>query len=330
MIHKAFIDQLQTDNTLPPETIERLRSASRKDLFSVFWELKLLLYGGVLLLSTGLGILVYKNIDTIGHQAVLAFIALITISGYAYCYKRNAPFSWEKTNSPNILFDYILLLSALCLLTFVGYLQYQYNVFGQRYGLATFIPMVLLFITAYFFDHLGILSLAITNLAAWAGIVVTPRQLLNAGQWYDNKLIFTGVALGLFLLATAFISKKKEIKPHFEFIYKNFGTHMLYISLLSGMFEFEKYYALWALPMAGLTYYSFKDSIRNHSFYFLLVLTLYAYAGGSYVVTHSLSKIPGIEMFLLYLTPIYSIVSALALVRFLMKMNKKLKKHDRA
>jgi hypothetical protein len=66
--------------------------------------------------------------------------------------------------------DYILLLGCLLLLILIAYLQFQYNVFGNRYGLATFIPMVLLFISAYYFDHIGVLTMAITNLAAWAGI----------------------------------------------------------------------------------------------------------------------------------------------------------------
>ncbi|MDQ6764326.1 MAG: hypothetical protein M3015_17115 [Bacteroidota bacterium] len=65
------------------------------------------------------------------------------------------------------MFDYILLFGCLSLLTFVGYLQFEYNVFGNKWGLATFIPMVVLFMAAYYFDHLGVLILAIVNLAAW-------------------------------------------------------------------------------------------------------------------------------------------------------------------
>jgi hypothetical protein len=65
-------------------------------------------------------------------------------------------------------------------LTFVGYLQFEYNVFGNKWGLATFIPMVLLFMSAYYFDDLGVLSIAIVNLATWVGITVTPLQLLSS------------------------------------------------------------------------------------------------------------------------------------------------------
>lgn len=326
MIQKEFIGQLQEDNTLSPESIDRLRSPDHKDFFSVYWELEFILYGGVMMICSGLGTLVYKNIDTIGHIAVLAFIAVLTVSGHIYCYKHNAPFSWKKTRSSNIIFDYVLMLSAACMLIFIGYLQYQYNVFGERYGLATFIPMAILFISAYFFDHIGVLSLAIINLATWAGIAVTPQKILQEGLWNEDRLIFTAVVLGLFLLAVGFLVKKKEFKAHFEFTYKNFGTHLLFIALLSGLIIYEKYYLIWFLPLAAFTYYMYRQSIREHSFYFMLILTLYGYGGASYVLIHSLSKIPGILPVMEYLTTIYSIASALMLVRFLIKMNKKLKK----
>lgn len=324
-IHKKFTDQLRNDGAIEPEVIARLESTAHQDLFSVFWELKTILYGGVVLLSTGLGILVYKNIDTLGHQAILAFIGLLTLGGYAYCFKHNPPFSWQKTSSPTILFDYVLLLAALCLLTFLGYLQYQYDVFGQRFGLATFLPMVILFITAYHFDHIGILSLAITNLAAWAGIAITPKHLITIGEWLNDRLIYTGVALGIFLLVVGWLGKQKHIKGHFAFTYKNFGTHIVFISLLAGMFEFEKDYLLWFLPLAAFAYYAFRDALHHRSFYFMVVLTAYTYGGASYVLLHSATKIPGIAPALEYINTIYSVVSAIVLVLFLMKMNKKLK-----
>ena len=79
-------------------------------LFSLHWELKTILYLGVLLLSGGLGILIYENIDSISHQAILAAIALISAGSFYYCYKQSVAFSWEKVKSPTPLYDYLLLL----------------------------------------------------------------------------------------------------------------------------------------------------------------------------------------------------------------------------
>ena len=53
--------------------------------------------------------------------------------------------------------------------------------------------MVVLFFCAYFFDHIGILSLAITNLAAWVGIVVTPAEILKSNDFNSVTIIYTGL-----------------------------------------------------------------------------------------------------------------------------------------
>ena len=73
LFKKLHVEGLITDTAL-----EQAEAMESRRLFSLYWELRLLLYLGVLLLTGGLGILVYKHIDTIGHQAVLAFIALVT------------------------------------------------------------------------------------------------------------------------------------------------------------------------------------------------------------------------------------------------------------
>jgi len=165
LFKKWHAEGLISDNAL-----HKVQAVENNRLFSLHWELKTLLYLGIILLSGGLGVLVYRNIDTIGHQAVLAFIALVCAGCYFYCFRSKNPWSPGKVPAPNPFFDYVLLLGCLAMITFIGYLQFQYNVFGQRYGLAAFIPMLILFASAYYFDHLGILSLAITNLAAWMGL----------------------------------------------------------------------------------------------------------------------------------------------------------------
>ena len=181
--------KLHDQGLINSETLEKIVEKHKKPLFSLHWELKTLLYLGVTLLSTGLGILIYKNIDTIGHQFILLFIAGICAGCFVYCVKKRNPFSREKVKSPSSFYDYILLLGCLSLLSFLGYLQFQYHVFGDNYGLATFIPMLILFYVAYEFDHIGVLSMAITNLAIWLGASITPYTILSNGLYSSASLI---------------------------------------------------------------------------------------------------------------------------------------------
>ncbi|MEP6512685.1 MAG: DUF2157 domain-containing protein [Parafilimonas sp.] len=292
---------------------------------SVHWDLRTLLYLGIVLLTTALGILVYKNIDTIGHQVIIIVIAVICVGCFAYCFRKAKGYSKAKAESPNILFDYVLLLGCLLLLTFIGYIQYEYNVFGNRWGLALFIPMVVLFITAYYFDHLGVLSIAITNLAAWLGITVTPVQILQTNDFGDERIIYTGLVLGAGLIAISFLTARRNIKPHFAFTYKNFGTHVLFISLLAALFYFENIYFVWFLMLAAVSALFFKLAIKERSFYFLVITVLYAYIGLCYVVVELLSLMSGMGP--VYLGIIYFIVSGIGLIRLLIHYNKKLK-HD--
>jgi Predicted membrane protein (DUF2157) len=293
---------------------------------SVHWDLRTLLYLGIVLLTSAVGIFIYKNIDTIGHKVLLIIIAAVCIVCFGYCIKHSKGYSNKKIDSPNIWFDYVLLFGCLLLLTFIGYIQYEYNVFGNRWGLAVFIPMVVLFIAAYYFDHLGVLSLAITNLAAWAGISVTPMKILKENDFNDTHIIYTGLALGILLVAVSFMIQYKNIKTHFAFTYKNFGAHILFISLLALMFHFENIYLLWFIVLAGVSFLFFKNAVKENSFYFLVITLLYAYIGLSYVVIE-LFLVPGLDIGAVYTGVIYFIASGIGLIILFIRYNKILKKN---
>ena len=233
--------KLLSEHNITEEEFEKIKLQELEPA-CVYWDLRSLLYLGILLLTTSLGILIYKNIDTIGHDVIIITIAILCIACFWYNFKNATGFSIKKVLSPSTWFDYILLTGCLLLLTFIGYLQFEYEIFGNRWGLATFIPMILLFISAYYFDHLGVLSLAIINLAAWIGISVTPMQVLTENDFGNVRLIYSGIVLGIFLTAISLASLSKNIKAHFYFTYKNFGCHILQILLIAAMFNFSGKY----------------------------------------------------------------------------------------
>jgi hypothetical protein len=318
-------DKLKEEGFISATSIENVRMRAQNPLFSLHWELKTLLYLGVMLLSTGLGILIYKNTDTIGHQVILAIIAAISIGCFAYCLKHRPPFSREKVKSPNSLFDYLLLLGCLSFLTFVGYLQFQYTVFGTNYGMATFIPMLLLFFVAYEFDHLGILSMGIANLAIWMGVSVTPAQLLSSGNFDNETVIYTYLILGLILLLTGQLTEYFNFKKHFRFSYLHFGIHISFISLLFGYFNHysSSLSFVWLVVLFALAFYLYTDARKHKSFYFLLLVVLYSYIAFSIIMVRGFIAINDIGA--IYLCFLYFIGSAIALIRLLIYLNKQIK-----
>lgn len=320
-----FIEQLENQGLLEPAVADKLHQQKAAGIISLRPEIMTVLYLGVMLLSSGLGILIYKNIDTIGHSTLITLIAVLSIGCYYYCWKHKAAFSWEKVSSKNHFFDYLLLLASLLMVSFFGYLQYQYKLFGENWDLATFFPMILLFFTAYYYDHLGLLSLGITHLAAWAGLTITPLKILQSGNFSTDRLIYTGIVLGILLILLALFSKSQNRKAHFEFTYLNFGMHLLSIALMAKLFgESKPIYLLWYLAIAAQCLYFFWLALQKASFYLMLCTCVYAYVATIFSLINLLEPVLRSSgaislLFLLF------VGLSIGLIFVLIEMNKKIK-----
>lgn len=309
-MHQYILSNLLREELISKDDAEKITHHEATKPFSLHWELKTLLYLGVLLINLGLGYLIYENIDSIGHAVLIALIGLVSAGCFWYAVRRQQPFSWKEVESPTPYYDYILLLGCLTFLLMEGYWQYQYGIFGTRYGLATFIPMVLFFGIAYRFDHRGVLSLGITALASWLGVTVTPRDLLSQNDFNSQSIIYTGVFLGILLTVVPFLSERWDLKKHFSLTYLNFGVHILMISCLAGMMAID--YAVLFFPLLCLAvgFFVWYASTRV-SFYFLTVAVIYGYIGVTWMI---MSNISGFD-FTFYL--LYFILSCAGIIYFL-------------
>ncbi len=309
-MHKRILDDLLGQALITPVEAEKIAAFEAKKPFSLHWELKTMLYLGVLLLNIGLGYLVYENIDSIGHVAIIAGIGVISAGCFWYAFRHRQPFSKGETESPTPYYDYILLLGCLAFLIMEGYWQYQYNLFGQRYGLATFIPMVLFFGLAYWLDNRGVLSLGITALASWLGVTLTPQDLLTQNDFNSQTLVNTGIFLGALLAAAAFAGEWYRFKKHFSLTYLNFGVHIGMISCLAGMIALDElavYFPLLCLAVGFFLWYA----RTRQSFYFLTVAVIYAYIGFTYLLFNLLRDMD----FTFYL--FYFVASCVGIIVFL-------------
>ena len=323
-MQSAHVEQLYAEKLITEQEYSALNEQLKQPV-SLYADLTTLLYTGIILLATGIGVIIYENIDSIGHGVIVAGIALLCISCFIYCFKKAPGFSAGRQSTPNIFADYILLLGCLLLLTLAGYLQYQFNLFGNHLGLATFIPMVLLFFAAYYFDHIGVLSLAITNLAAWAGIAVAPLNFISDNDLSSTHLIYTGIILGIGLFIIALLSEKYNFKAHFGYTYCNFSVHLLFISLLAGMFYYDTLYLIWFVLIMATTAFMWQHAISRRSFYFFVVTVLYGYVAVCYVVILFLSALSGVAAFYAYI--IWFIASGVALMKLFIHYNKIINKH---
>ena len=281
-----LLADLEAAGLLPPAQAATIAEDERTRPFSLHYELRALLYLGSVLLAGGLGTLIYENRDTLGQEAVTALIALLMASSFAYAARHRPAFTWGEAPRTNIAADYLLLLSCLLFLVLEGYAQYAYGTFGTRYGLATLLPAGLFFGLAYYHDHRGVLSMAITALAAWLGISVAPLALFTQG-FPAQALSGPGLLLGLALLAVGLASEWLRRKAHFAYTYLLLGSNVALLAAMVRLFASWDFFrlenvrvlepSLVALLVLGICAVLVGYARRTQSYLFLLVAVGYGY-----------------------------------------------------
>lgn len=281
---------------------------------SIHDELRLLLYGGIVLTTSAVGVLIYREIDRIGHLAVIISLGLGTAGLFLYAFKNRKPFSWSSAGQNTSLPDYALLLACCLFLVLEGYLMSQYNFLENRYGIAALIPAVLFFPLAYIFDHRGVLSMAITALASWAGLSAAPLSVFSRNDFHDQHLVNTAIALGAALVAAGLWSEKQNRKSHFAFTYLLFGLNLAVIASMVAMMA-DQWPVLYALVATAVSVLMVMYARQSRSYIFLLLGTVYAYIIITYWLFHAT---PNAEVLIIY----YFMLSSGGVIVFLLNVKK--------
>ena len=284
-----LLADLVAEGLLPSAQAAAIEADERTRPFSLHYELRALLYLGITLLVGGLGVLIYQHIDSIGHEVIVGTITVAMAASFAYAARHRAPFTWGEVTRTAIAADYLLLFSCLLFLVLEGYLQAQYGIFGTRYGLVTILPAGLFFYLAYRFDHRGVLSMAITALAAWVGVSVAPLAFFTQG-FPAEELSAPGLLLGLGLLAAGLWSELRRRKQHFAYTYMLLGSNVALLAAMVRLFEDVGYrpsrlelWRVWlvALLVLGICAVLVWYARRTHFYLFLLLAAGYGYVAFS-------------------------------------------------
>ena len=332
-MHKSILADLQARHLLPPTQLAVIAAAEEARPFSLHYELRALLYLGITLLTGGLGILVYQNLDSIGHQAIIATIGVVMAASFAYAARHRRPFTWAEVPKTSVGADYLLLLSCLLLLVLEGYVQYQYTFFGSRYGLVTAIPAVLFIALAYRFDHRGVLSMGLTALASWVGLSVAPLAVLRDNDFFAPGIRLSAVLLGTGLMAVGLYAELRRRKAHFAFTYLLLGSNLALLALMATLSEaiFDDQY-WWGPPAAGLALALcvglYWYARRTQSYWFLILAAIYAYGVACYLFGVLALVAPNVLTF--WFGTVYFPLSAVAVILFFINIKKLIRSTDAA
>ncbi len=208
--------RLRDEGVLPAATADALIARQRREFVSVYGELRMLTWAGVMLIISGAGIVVSKHLDDIGPMAITAIIALASLACYAYAIWR------RRISRASLVDDYILLLGALLASTDVGYVE---HVFHQRYLL----PLVFFHaITAYFFQSRLVLSVALGTLATWLGLE-RRFEFLWSETTENAERAFACAGI---VFAWRFLDARFRPKTTFSRVFDHFATNVAFFGAL--------------------------------------------------------------------------------------------------
>ena len=230
------IPKLVEGGILPPQAAPRLLRVARGELVSVHGELRALLYAGVLLITGGVGVLVKENLDRIGPAVIAVALGLAAAAAFAWVVRVAAPFSWREVPSPNLAYDYMLLLGVLLAAADLAYVEVKFTPLGVNWPWHLLIVSLFTGLAAFRFDSRVVFSLALSTFAAWRGVAVAH---LGTGIWNgeENAVRWNAVACGVLFVVLGFALKKGDRKAHFEPVAVHLGWLLILIGLASGLGE---------------------------------------------------------------------------------------------
>ena len=321
-INEILTKKLAERNLISEEEHQEIITYRNKEIFSLHNELLSFLYLSILLFTSGIGVLVYKNIDSIGHLAILGLNFVLMLICFYFAFKKSKGWDKNEVLFDNPLFDYVVLLGSILSTIFVGYLQFQYAFFDAEYKMVSLISAVLCFSIAYFFDNKTVLSLALTALTAFIGITLTPKTLFENEIYNNLYLTFSGVILGVLILLWNKFCDQQNLKKHFEFVFTTFALHLIGVSVISGLLSYIWF--VFVPILAGFTYYFYLLSKKQMAISIFIFCLVYSYIGFNILMFKVFEKVDFSEILSLFfvMIPFYFIGSIVMFFKLVINFNK--------
>lgn len=318
-------DLLLSKNFISKEQHQAVAEYKKLQIFSIRNELLFLVYIAILLFTTGVGVIIYKNIDTIGHTILLILLAVATATCFYFCYKKSKGFSKSEVNFENPLYDYLVLFTTILLCTFIGYFQYNLNFQDSNYSLATLVSGIAALGMAYYFDNKSALTIGITALGSFVGLSIQVQTLIENDNFDDPRIIFAGLLFGGLLILWQFLSEKYVLKTHFSFVILTFALHLLALSSFGGCFQYDLW-IIYLLILGAVLYYFYKKSIDYKAMSWYVFILIYGYIGLNFLIFKVLEllNLNVFFEFISILAPFYFIGSIILFVKLIRDFKKKI------
>jgi hypothetical protein len=303
------LEQWKVQGKISPEQHAHLAGLARGEPFSLYLELNVLLYAGVLAFVGGLGWTVSTWSQQIGDVLVVTALSTILAACSWYCFSRAPAWSPAETPTPSHILDYVLYLGCMTWSIELAYLENRFHVLSGQLDLYLLATAGLFFFLAYRFDNRFVLSLALSSLAGWFGLKIS-NWSGNEGAEYRVSALFYCLLVGV----GGTLLQRRGLKPHFFGTYLNIVANVLFWTLLSGVFTSPDY-GLWLLALLIACAASLAWGLVRRQFVFVAYAAVYVYVG----VSSLFFRGPTNETALL----IYFVVSAVAMLVALVQIGRR-------
>jgi hypothetical protein len=271
----ARLEHWKEQGAISLEQYSLLASLSRGEPFSVFLELNLLLYAGVLAFVAGLGWTVTTWSQQIGDVLVLVVLSATLAACFWYCFSRTHAWSPTETTARRPIFDYVLYLGSLVWCIELAYVENRFHVLSGKSDIYLLVTAGFFFFLAYRFDNRFVLSLALSSLAGWFGLTISHWPSHQDAAYRQYALLYCVlVGVGGVLL------QRRGLKPHFFGTYLNIAANVLFWALLSGVFD-RQGSGLWFVALLIACGASLVWGLARRQFAFVAYAVVYGYVGVS-------------------------------------------------
>ena len=272
------LEQWKEHGVISPEQHALLAGLSRGEPFSLFLELNILLYAGVLAFVAGLGWTVSTWSQQLGDVLVLTVLSAMLAACFWYCFSRAPAWSAAETPSPSLVFDYVLYLGSLIWSVELAYLENRFHLLSGQWDLYLLATAGLFFFLAYRFDNRFVLSLALSSLAGWFGLTISHWPSHQDAAYRQYAILYSLIVGG-----AGAILQRRGLKPHFFGTYLNIAANVLFWAVLSGVFN-RQGYAVWFLALLAACGASLAWGLPRRQFSFVAYAAVYGYVGVSSIL----------------------------------------------
>jgi hypothetical protein len=288
------IEALSDSGAVAAEVALPLIAREKREVVSVYAELRFLTWAGVMLIVTGVGVLVKNHLDEIGPLAIAIGIGAAAAACYAWA-------AYKRKRAVSLVDDYVLLLAALLLSADLGYIERTWHLLGANWKEHLLVLAIIHGVTAYIFNSRLVLSVSLTSLAAYLGV----QRSLDAFSSSSRDLALRGFICAAIVLAWRFLDDRYRKESTFTPVFDHYAANLAFWSslILSADSDLRLLGCAIALGLAAL---SAMYGVKTRSEMFLIYAAIY---GVIALDVAAFDLVSGLAPFFIMMSSMVAIVS---------------------